>query len=99
MICSGVKVHLPLENKRLNGLKRNLSAIPAQVDSMELRGRSSSAGHLLSRYMERTFKSLQSSSVSVSLRARIEAITSAQYSFCHSGISISPGRIGKDSMN
>ena len=35
VVISGVKLHLPLQNRRLNGLNRNLSAIPDQVISSD----------------------------------------------------------------
>ena len=35
VVSSGVNEHLPLQNIRLNGLNRNLSAIPDQVISRE----------------------------------------------------------------
>src|ERR1039457_4765241 len=41
MVISGVNVHLPEQNRRFNGLKRNLSAMPDQVISSDERPRSS----------------------------------------------------------
>ena len=85
-----VNEHVPLQNKRLNGLNRNLSAIPDHVISSELRGRSSNAGHFLKMYCVAKSRSLHWSGVSVSLRALIESISCAQYdSFCQAGSSCS----------
>jgi hypothetical protein len=47
VVSSGVNEHFPPQNKRLNGLKRNLSAMLDEVVSSDDLGRSSNAGHLL----------------------------------------------------
>src|SRR5579863_2952730 len=97
VVISGVKEHVPLQNKRLNGLNRNLSAIPDHVISRELRGRSSNAGHFLKMYCVAKSRSLHWSVVSVSLRALIESMSCAQYdSFCQASSSYSAGRVGSD---
>ena len=44
VVISGVKEHLPLQNNRLKGLNRNLSAMPDHVISRDERGLSSNAG-------------------------------------------------------
>ena len=43
-VCSGVKVHLPLQKRRLKGLKMNLLPSPDHIISSDERGRSSKSG-------------------------------------------------------
>src|ERR1022692_1947248 len=99
MVISGVNVHLPEQNRRFIGLKRNLSAMPDQVISSDERGRSSKEGHLRKMYCVAKSRSLHWSGVSESLRSLMEAMSRAQYdSFCHASSSNSPGRVGSDLM-